>query len=125
MKKVGGHRYPPISSSVHWLSYTEYIMCKLSFIHLVNENSSILSLLLLFSSNFSTNVYVNSHIDLLCEISTNLHCIRAKGLLGKIHTKLFLQVLKIEDSGKMEFPKEFILTPYNFFAWKENMIMHF
>jgi hypothetical protein len=24
----------------------------------------------------------------------------------------------------MEFPKEFILTPYNFFAWKENMIMH-
>jgi hypothetical protein len=24
----------------------------------------------------------------------------------------------------MEFPKEFILTPYNFFAWKENMVMH-
>jgi hypothetical protein len=24
----------------------------------------------------------------------------------------------------MEFPKEFILTPYNFFAWKEKMIMH-
>jgi hypothetical protein len=35
-----------------------------------------------------------------------------------------LQVLKIEDDGKMEFPKEFILTPYNFFAWKEKMIMH-
>jgi hypothetical protein len=26
--------------------------------------------------------------------------------------------------GKMEFPKEFILTLYNFFAWKENMIVH-
>ena len=25
---------------------------------------------------------------------------------------------------KMEFPKEFILSPYNFFAWKEKMIMH-
>jgi hypothetical protein len=24
----------------------------------------------------------------------------------------------------MEFPKEFILTPYNFFAWKEKMIVH-
>jgi hypothetical protein len=30
-------------------------MCKLSFIHLVNENSSILSLLLLFSHIFSAN----------------------------------------------------------------------
>ena len=30
-------------------------MCKLSFIHLVNENSSILSLMLLFSHIFSTN----------------------------------------------------------------------
>jgi hypothetical protein len=45
-------------------------------------------------------------------------------LLGKIHTRLFLQVPKIEDSEKMEFPKEFILTPYNFFAWKEKMIVH-
>jgi hypothetical protein len=45
-------------------------------------------------------------------------------LVGKSHTKLFLQVSKIEDNGKMEFPKEFILTPYNLFAWKEKMIMH-
>jgi hypothetical protein len=99
-------------------------MCKLSFIHLVNENSSILSLLLLFSSIFSATVYVNSQLDLLCAGSTHLHGIRADRLLGKRHTKLFLQVPKIEDSGKMEFPKEFILTPYNFFAWKEKMIMH-
>jgi hypothetical protein len=99
-------------------------MCKLSIIHLVNENSSILSLLLLFSSIFSATVYVNSQLDLLCAGSTHLHGIRADGLLGKRHTKLFLQVPKIEDNGKMEFPKEFILTPYNFFAWKEKMIMH-
>jgi hypothetical protein len=45
-------------------------------------------------------------------------------LLRKRHTELFLQVPKIEDNGKMEFPKEFILTPYNYFAWKERMIMH-
>jgi hypothetical protein len=44
--------------------------------------------------------------------------------LGKRHTNLFLQVPKIEDNEKMEFPKELILTPYNFFAWKEKMIMH-
>jgi hypothetical protein len=72
------HSRPPLwcigfSSSVHWLSYTEYIMCKLSFIHLVNENSSILSLLLLFSSIFSATVYVNSQLDLLCAGSTHLH----------------------------------------------------
>jgi hypothetical protein len=35
-----------------------------------------------------------------------------------------LQVPKIEDNGKMEFPKEFILTPYNYFAWKERIIIH-
>jgi hypothetical protein len=33
-------------------------------------------------------------------------------------------VSNIEDSRKMEFPKEFILTPYNFFAWKEKRIVH-
>jgi hypothetical protein len=56
--------------------------------------------------------------------STHLHGIRADGLLRKNYTKLFLQVPKIEDNGKMEFPKEFILTPYNYFAWKERIIMH-
>jgi hypothetical protein len=72
------HCRPPLwrigfSSSAHWLSYTEYIMCKLSFIHLVNENYSIISLLLLFSSIFSATVYVNSQLDLLCAGSTHLH----------------------------------------------------
>jgi hypothetical protein len=99
-------------------------MCKLSFTHLVNKNLSIVSLLLLFSSIFSATVYENSQLDLFCAGSTHLHGIRADKLLGKIHTKLFLQVSKIEDNEKMEFRKEFILTPYNFFAWKEKMIMH-
>jgi hypothetical protein len=67
---------------------------------LVNENSSILSLLLLFSHIFSATVYVNSQLDLLCAGSTHLHRIRVDGLLGKRHTKLFLQVPKIEDNGK-------------------------
>ena len=35
--------------------------------------------------------------------------------------QFFLQVQKIEDSEKMEFQKEFILTRYNYFAWKENI----
>jgi hypothetical protein len=40
-----------------------------------------------------------------------------------LHQNL-LQVQKIEDSGKMEFQKEFILTPYNYFAWKEKITIH-
>jgi hypothetical protein len=99
-------------------------MCKLSFIHLVNDNCSILSLLLLFSHILFGTVYVNSQLDIFCAGSTHLHGIRADKLIGKRHTKLFLQVPKIEDNGKMEFSKEFILTPYNLFAWKENMIIH-
>jgi hypothetical protein len=35
-----------------------------------------------------------------------------------------LQVQKIEDSRKMDFQKEFILTPYNYFAWKEKIAIH-
>jgi hypothetical protein len=35
-----------------------------------------------------------------------------------------LQVQKIEDSGKMEFQKKFILTPYNYFSWKEKIAIH-
>jgi hypothetical protein len=69
-------------------------------------------------------MYVNSHLDLLCAGSTHLHGIRADRLLGKRHTNLFLQAPKIEDNEKMDFSKELILTPYNYFAWKEKMIMH-
>jgi hypothetical protein len=47
-------------------------MCKLSIIHLVNEYSSILSLMLLFSSIFSATVYVNSQLDVFCVGSTQL-----------------------------------------------------
>jgi hypothetical protein len=35
-----------------------------------------------------------------------------------------LQVQKIEDNRKMDFQKEFILTPYNYFAWKEKIAIH-
>jgi hypothetical protein len=41
----------------------------------------------------------------------------------KLHQNV-LQVQKIEDSEKMEFQKEFILTPYNYFAWKEKISIH-
>jgi hypothetical protein len=41
----------------------------------------------------------------------------------KLHQKI-LQVQKIEDNEKMEFQKEFILTPYNYFAWKEKIAIH-
>jgi hypothetical protein len=72
--------------------------------------------LFLFYFSFSHIFYANCvcHLiarSILCAISTHLHGIRADRLLGKRHTGLFLQVPKIEDSEKMEFPKEFILTP--------------
>jgi hypothetical protein len=41
----------------------------------------------------------------------------------KLH-QIFLKVQKIEDIGKMDFQKEFILTPYNYFAWKEKIAIH-
>jgi hypothetical protein len=49
---------------------------------------------------------------------------RSDRLLSKATPNYFLHVPKIEDNKKMEFPKEFILTPYNYFAWKERIIMH-
>jgi hypothetical protein len=41
----------------------------------------------------------------------------------KLHQN-FLQVQKIEDNRKMDFQKEFILTPDNYFAWKEKIAIH-
>jgi hypothetical protein len=58
------------------------------------------------------------------KVNLNLHGIKYYGFLGKTHTRLFLQLPKIEDNEKMEFPKEFSLTLYNFFSWKDNMIVH-
>jgi hypothetical protein len=57
---------------------------------MVNENSSILSLLLLLSQFFSANVCSIFYRDLFCEGSTNLHGIKANGLIRKIYIKLFL-----------------------------------
>jgi hypothetical protein len=115
---------------VHWLSYsqTHWVIHSISCVNYslfttVNDNSSILSLLIL-SPILSANVCIIVYIDLLCVGSTHLHGIRADRLLNKRYTKCFLQVQKIEDNGKMEFQKEFILTPYNYFAWKEKISIH-
>ena len=64
------------------------------------------------------------YLDLFYVVSTHLHGIRVDEVLSKIYTKKNLQVQKIEDSRKMEFQKEFILTPYNYFAWKEKITIH-
>jgi hypothetical protein len=45
-------------------------------------------------------VYAICYIDLLCANSTHLHGIRSNRMLRKRHTKLFLQVPKIEDNEK-------------------------
>jgi hypothetical protein len=64
------------------------------------------------------------YLYLFCVVSKHLHGIRADGILSKSYTKRVLQVQKIEDSENMEFQKEFILTPYNYFAWKEKIAIH-
>jgi hypothetical protein len=62
---------------------------------MANENSFILSLLLL-SQIISANVCIIFYLDILCVGSTYLHGISVDELLSKRYTKLFLQVLKIE-----------------------------
>jgi hypothetical protein len=56
---------------------------------MVNENSSILSILLLLSQFLSVNVCSISYLDLFYAGSTHLHGIRADGLLSKSYTKSF------------------------------------
>jgi hypothetical protein len=67
---------------------------------MVNENYSILSLLLLLSSILFENVCIIVYIDLFYVGSTHLHGIKADRLLRKSYTKLFFQVLKIEERRK-------------------------
>jgi hypothetical protein len=61
--------------------------------------------------------------SILCRFNTFTWYQSRRTAKQKLHQN-FLQVQKIEDSGKMEFQKEFILTPYNYFAWKEKIAIH-
>jgi hypothetical protein len=60
---------------------------------------------------------------ILCRFNTFTWYQRRQTAKKNLHQNV-LQVQKIEDSGKMEFQKEFILTPYNYFAWKEKISIH-
>jgi hypothetical protein len=90
----------------------------------VNENSSILSILLLISQFISANVCSIFQLDLLCVGSTHLHGIRAEGLLSKRYTKFCFQVQKIEDNKKMDYSPKILLTPHNYLEWKPNIMLH-
>jgi hypothetical protein len=90
---------------------------------MVNENSSIFSLLLLLSLILSANVCIIVYLDLYCVVSTHLHGIRADGLLNKSYTKIVLQVQKIEDNEKMDYSLEIILTPPNYLEWKPKILL--
>jgi hypothetical protein len=59
----------------------------------------------------------------MCRFNTFTWYQSRRSAKQKLH-HFFLQVQKIEDSGKMEFQKEFILTPYNYFGWKEKIAIH-
>jgi hypothetical protein len=60
---------------------------------------------------------------ILCRFNTFTWYQSRQTAKQKLHQNV-LQVQNIEDNGKMEFQKEFILTPYNYFAWKEKISIH-
>jgi hypothetical protein len=94
---------------------------------MVNDNSFILSLLLFLSPILFSNVCIIVLIDLFCAGSTHLHGIRVDELLSKIYTKIFLQVLKIEEHRKMEsmfYSSTILLTPHNYLEWKTKIMLH-
>jgi hypothetical protein len=61
--------------------------------------------------------------SILCRFNTFTWYQSRQTAKKKLHQN-FLQVQKIEDNGKMDFQKEFILTPYNYFSWKEKIAIH-
>jgi hypothetical protein len=65
---------------------------------MVNENSSILSLLL--SQILSANVCIIVYLDLFCAASTHLHGTRADGLLSKIYTKKFCKYKRLKTAER-------------------------
>jgi hypothetical protein len=68
-------------------------------------------------------VYYCLSRSILCKFNTFTWYQSRRTTKQNLHQNV-LQVQKIEDSGKMEFQKEFILTPYNYFAWKEKITIH-
>jgi hypothetical protein len=63
-------------------------------------------------------VFIIVCLDLFFVVPTHLHGIRDDGLLRKSYTKLFLQLLKIEEQKKMDYSLEILLMPHNYLEWK-------
>ena len=61
--------------------------------------------------------------SIMCRFNTFTWYQSRRTAKQKLHQNC-LQVQTIEDNGKMEFQKEFILTPYNYFSWKEKIAIH-
>ena len=86
----------------------------------VNDNYSILSQFIF------ANVCGIFYLDLFFACSTHLQGIRANRLLRKSYTKLFLQVLNIEEHRKIEsmfYSLAILLTPHNYLEWKPKIIV--
>jgi hypothetical protein len=68
-------------------------------------------------------VYYCLYRYILCSFNTFTWYQSQQTAKKNLH-QIVLQVQKIEDSGKMEFQKEFILTPYNYLSWKHKIAIH-
>jgi hypothetical protein len=65
-------------------------------------------------------VYYCLSISIICSFNTFKWYQSRWTIKKKLHQNI-LQVQKIEDNGKMDFKKEFIITPYNYFSWKDKI----
>ena len=114
------HHY---GSLVTYVSYIYFKLFTLWVWNTVNENSSILSLLLLLSPILSTNVCIIFWLDILCAGSTHLHGIRDDRLLRKIYTKSFFAGTKDWRQQKMDYSPKILLTPHNYLEWKPKILL--
>jgi hypothetical protein len=80
--------------------------------------------ILLLSPFLSTNVCIIVYLDLFFAGSTHLHGIRADKILSKSYTKCFCRYKRLKTTKIWISKKEFVLTPYNYFAWKEKIAIH-
>jgi hypothetical protein len=84
-------------------THVSYIYCKLFTLYVwntVNENSFIISILLLLSQFLSANVCSIFYIDILCVGSTHLHGIKADRLLRKSYTIFFYRYKRLKTTKK-------------------------
>ena len=114
------HSRPPLWCIVSCPVRTHWVIQSISSVNyslftIVNENSFILSLLLLLSQFPYANVCIIVYIDLFYEDSTHLHGIIADRLLSKIYTKSFCKYKRLKTTERWNSKRNSFLHLTTFF----------